>query len=92
MKRESLQEIHSDTCIVRCGLEKEISHPVVAVTGQDVELLVLLIALAPPESDIHFMKSGERKVEAKLFSTESSKKNFLFPKPFSFSMHSVAAT
>ncbi|GBM36606.1 hypothetical protein AVEN_170774-1 [Araneus ventricosus] len=57
----------ADTYIVRCGLEKAIYHPIVAITGQDEDLVVLLIALASPESNIYFMKFGKRKVEAKLF-------------------------
>ncbi|GBM12430.1 hypothetical protein AVEN_55273-1 [Araneus ventricosus] len=77
----------ADTYIVRA-----ISHPIVAITGQDVDIVVLLIALAPPESNIYFMKSGKRKVEANLFSTRKLQNSFLFPKPSSLSMHSVAAT
>ncbi|GBO05829.1 hypothetical protein AVEN_221065-1 [Araneus ventricosus] len=69
----------AETCIVRCGLEKAISHPIVVITGKDVDLVVLLIALAPPESSIYFMKSGKRKVEAKLFSTRKLRKELSFP-------------
>ncbi|GBM79494.1 hypothetical protein AVEN_57332-1 [Araneus ventricosus] len=76
----------SDTYIVI------IPHPVVAITGQNVDLVVLLIALAPPESDIYFTKPGMGRVEANFFLQESPKKNLLFPKPSSFFMHSVAAT
>ncbi|GBM08136.1 hypothetical protein AVEN_214467-1 [Araneus ventricosus] len=64
----------AETYIMRCGLEKAISQPVVVITGQDVDLVVLLIALAPPESNIYFMKSGKRKVVAKLFSTKKAPK------------------
>ncbi|GBM83557.1 hypothetical protein AVEN_74945-1 [Araneus ventricosus] len=59
----------ADTYIARCGLEKVIPYPIVAITGQEVVLIVLLIALVPPESNIYFMKPGKRKVESKLFST-----------------------
>ncbi|GBM64274.1 hypothetical protein AVEN_47231-1 [Araneus ventricosus] len=38
------------------------------------------------------MKPGKGEVEAKLFLQEGCRKNFLVPKPSSFSMHSVAAT
>ncbi|GBM16123.1 hypothetical protein AVEN_163144-1 [Araneus ventricosus] len=68
-----------DSYIVRCGLEKAISHPIVVITGQDVDLVALLIALTPPESNIYFMKSGKRKVEAKLFSTRKLQKELSFP-------------
>ncbi|GBM19719.1 hypothetical protein AVEN_874-1 [Araneus ventricosus] len=63
-----------DTYNVRCGLEKAISHSIVATTGQDVDIIVLLVALALPESNIYFMKPGKRKVEAKLFSTRKLQK------------------
>ncbi|GBL92962.1 Tigger transposable element-derived protein 4 [Araneus ventricosus] len=39
----------ADTYIVRSGLEKATSHPIVALRGQDFDLIVLLIALAPTE-------------------------------------------
>ena len=35
-----------------------------------MDLVVLLIALAPPDSNIYFLKPGRGKVEAKLFSTK----------------------
>ncbi|GBM31709.1 hypothetical protein AVEN_45631-1 [Araneus ventricosus] len=67
------------TYIVRCGLEKEISHPIVAIREQDVNLDVLLIALAAPENNIYFMKPDKRKVEYKLFSTRKLQKELSFP-------------
>ncbi|KAJ8889438.1 hypothetical protein PR048_008937 [Dryococelus australis] len=38
----------TDGSIVRCGLNKVTSHSSVVVIGEDVDLLVLLIALTPP--------------------------------------------
>ncbi|GBM96549.1 hypothetical protein AVEN_253054-1 [Araneus ventricosus] len=67
----------ADTYIVRCGLEKATSHPIVAI-GQDVDLVMLLIALTPPESSMYFMKPGKGKVEAKL-STRKRQKELSFP-------------
>ncbi|GBN27214.1 hypothetical protein AVEN_171950-1 [Araneus ventricosus] len=77
------------TYIVRCGLEKAISHPIVATTGQGVGLDVLLIALAPPESNIYFMKTGKIKVEAKLFSTRKLQKELSFPQTI-FLLHAFS--
>ncbi|GBL98264.1 hypothetical protein AVEN_174065-1 [Araneus ventricosus] len=72
---------NAETYIVRCGLEKAISYPIVVTTGQD---LLLLIALAPPESNTYFMKLGKRKVEAKLFSTRKLPKELPFPQTIFF--------
>ncbi|GBM16167.1 hypothetical protein AVEN_126437-1 [Araneus ventricosus] len=69
----------ADTYIVRCRIEKAISHPIVALTGQDVDLVVLLIALAPSDSNIYFMKPGKIKIEAKLFSTRNLQKELSLP-------------
>ncbi|GBN80368.1 hypothetical protein AVEN_190500-1 [Araneus ventricosus] len=68
----------ADSYIVRCLLEKATSHPTVAIIGEDVDLIVILIASAPPESDIYFMKPGKGKVEAKIFSTRNLQKELPF--------------
>ncbi|GBM59076.1 hypothetical protein AVEN_117514-1 [Araneus ventricosus] len=68
-----------DTYIGRCGLEKATFLPIVAITGQDVDSVVLLITLAPQESNIYFTKLGNGKVEAKLFSTRKLRKELPFP-------------
>ncbi|GBM86157.1 hypothetical protein AVEN_45493-1 [Araneus ventricosus] len=46
--------------------------------GKDVDLVVLLIALAPPEDNIYFIKPGKGKVEAKLFFTRKPQKELSF--------------
>ncbi|GBM65698.1 hypothetical protein AVEN_87121-1 [Araneus ventricosus] len=69
----------TDTYTVRCRLDKATSHTTATITGQDVDLVVLLIALAPPESNIYFMKSGKGKVGAKLFSTRKLQIKLYFP-------------
>ncbi|GBN76511.1 hypothetical protein AVEN_256199-1 [Araneus ventricosus] len=58
----------ADAYIVRYGLAKATSHNIDAIIGQKIDLVVLLIALASPESIIYFIKPGKRKVEVKLFS------------------------
>ncbi|GBO30599.1 hypothetical protein AVEN_55704-1 [Araneus ventricosus] len=58
----------ADTYIVRCGLQKTTSHPTDTIIKQGVDLVVLLITLASPKSNIYFMKPGKGKIEAKLFS------------------------
>ncbi|GBN49772.1 hypothetical protein AVEN_219771-1 [Araneus ventricosus] len=68
----------ADAYIVRCGLEKANSYPLVAITAQGVDLVVLPIALASPESNIYFIKRGNEKGEAKLFSTRKIKKRTFF--------------
>ncbi|GBM68233.1 hypothetical protein AVEN_268717-1 [Araneus ventricosus] len=71
-------KVDADTYIVRCGLEKATSHPTVAIIGEDVDLIMILIALAPAENDIYFMKPGKGKVEAKIFSTRKLQKELSF--------------
>lgn len=50
--------------IARCGLEKAtISHSGVVVVGEDVDLIVFLMVLTPPNVTIHFMKLGRKEVQ-----------------------------
>ena len=63
----------ADSVIVRCASEKAVSHQTVIIIGEDVDLVVLLIALASAENDIYFLKPGKGNVEAKLFSTRKLK-------------------
>ncbi|GBM21678.1 hypothetical protein AVEN_248506-1 [Araneus ventricosus] len=69
----------ANTYIARCELEKATSHPIVAITWQDVDLFLLRIALVLPENNIYFMKPGARKVEANLFSTRKLQEELSFP-------------
>ena len=60
----------------------------VAVIGEDVDLLVLLIALAPPATNILFVKPGRGKVESRTYSSLELQKidfaaNILFIHEFS---------
>ncbi|KAJ8876013.1 hypothetical protein PR048_023921 [Dryococelus australis] len=48
----------ADGSIVRCSLNKVTSHSSVVVIGEDVDLLVLLTALTPPDRNVYFMKPG----------------------------------
>lgn len=43
---------YADSTIVRCGLEKAAIHPAVTVIGEDVDLIVLLIAVTPSGRNI----------------------------------------
>ncbi|GBM05096.1 hypothetical protein AVEN_210805-1 [Araneus ventricosus] len=65
----------ADTYIVRSILVRESNF---SSQGKDVDLIVLLIALAPPESNIYFMKPGKGKGEAKLFFTGKLQKELSF--------------
>ncbi|GBM60035.1 hypothetical protein AVEN_147598-1 [Araneus ventricosus] len=68
----------ASTYIERNGLEKATSHPTVAIIGEDIDLIVILIALAPAESDIYFTKPGMGTVEAKIISTRKLQKELSF--------------
>ncbi|KAJ8890034.1 hypothetical protein PR048_009540 [Dryococelus australis] len=57
----------TDDSIVRCGLNKVTSHSSVVVIGEDVDLLVLLTVLTPPERNVG--KPGRENIEGKVYST-----------------------
>ncbi|KAJ8889350.1 hypothetical protein PR048_008849 [Dryococelus australis] len=59
----------TDGSIVRCGLNKVTSHSSVVAIGEDVDLLVLLIALTPPDRNVYFMKPGRGNIEDKVYYT-----------------------
>ncbi|KAG5877657.1 hypothetical protein JTB14_017574 [Gonioctena quinquepunctata] len=56
----------ADGTIVKCGLYRAAVHPAIAIVGQDVDLIVFLIGLAPPSINMNYMKPGRGKVEIKL--------------------------
>ncbi|KAJ8874720.1 hypothetical protein PR048_025586 [Dryococelus australis] len=53
---------NTDGSIVRCGLNKVTSHSSVVVTGEDVDLLVLLTALAPPDRNEAWKRNHQGQV------------------------------
>lgn len=67
----------ADTLIVTTAIELSLTAQVVIV-GEDIDLLVLLTALAPQERNIYFMKSGTGKIERKIYSSHllQSQKGF----------------
>lgn len=58
----------ADQLIATTAVEQLSEHEKVAVIGQDVDLLVLLIALTPEDKEIHFIKQGAGKVATAVFS------------------------
>ncbi|KAJ8872237.1 hypothetical protein PR048_025839 [Dryococelus australis] len=54
--------------IVRCDLNKVTSHSPVVVIGGDVDLLILLTALIPPDRNVYFMKPERGDID-KIYST-----------------------
>lgn len=54
-----------DETIVYCGLEKAAICPIVTIIGEDVDLIVLLLAFAPRVKNIFFLlKPGRGKVDS----------------------------
>ena len=62
----------ADSVIVRCALEKAASHKTLMIIGEDLNLAVLLIALASAEN-ISFLKPGKGNMEGKQFSSRKLK-------------------
>lgn len=61
----------ADRLIATTAVDQLTHHEKVAVVGQDVDLLVLLVALTPADKDIHFIKQGSGKVATTAFSTQA---------------------
>ncbi|KAJ8886881.1 hypothetical protein PR048_013093 [Dryococelus australis] len=55
--------------IERCGLNKVTSHSSVVVIGEDVDLLVLLTALTPPNRNAYVMNPGRGNIEDNVYPT-----------------------
>lgn len=60
----------ADTTIIRVVMEKAKCSCSTVVIGEDVDLLVLLIALAPKEREIKFFKAGKGNEESKTYSSK----------------------
>lgn len=57
----------NDSTIVRSAIQKYMTHPMVAIVGENVGLVALLMALALPEKAIFFIKPRRGNVETKHF-------------------------
>lgn len=55
----------ADTIIVNTAINVSSYHPKIILVGEDIDLLVLLIALTPRENNIYFLKPSSGKVEKK---------------------------
>src|SRR5690606_18969032 len=60
----------ADALIIRRALSASDEHLQVAVVGQDVDLLVILIALAPEQKNIFFIKESSGTVKRRIYSSK----------------------
>ncbi|KAJ8933618.1 hypothetical protein NQ314_013908 [Rhamnusium bicolor] len=60
----------ADTLIVRTALMKSFTCDKVAIVGEDVDLLVLLMAVTPAEQNILLVKPSHGKVARKVYSSQ----------------------
>jgi len=65
----------ADTLIVILLINVSSYHPKSILVGEDIDLLVLLIALTPRENNIYFLKPISGKIEKKMYSTEYIQKH-----------------
>ncbi|KMQ87542.1 hypothetical protein RF55_13146 [Lasius niger] len=78
----------ADVLIIETALKQACRNTTVVV-GEDVDLLVILIARTPIDKEIFFLKPGKGKVERKIYSSrsfdehKSSKDHILFLHAFS---------
>ena len=79
----------ADTLIVNTAIEEASTTDSVTIVGEDVDLLVILTALAGSKHNIYFLKQGKGKTKNKLYTQASMKygsdikDNILFLHPFS---------
>lgn len=59
----------ADTLIFKTAIEKSEENANVAIIGEDVDLMVLLMALTPPERQILIIKPSHGNVERKVYSS-----------------------
>lgn len=64
----------ADCTIIRTAIEKAANNSVTAVVGEDVDLIVLLMALTPSAKEIFFVKPGRGKMETRIFSSQELQK------------------
>ena len=79
----------ADTLIVSTAVDMAKHNEVVAIVGEDTDLLVLLTALAPPSSNIFLLKPGKGATGNTIYSpsnfklSQGVKENILFLHAFS---------
>lgn len=59
----------ADLCVVETAI-KESQGTSAIVVGQDIDLLVLIIHLAPTETEISFLKEGKGKTKSRIYSSQ----------------------
>jgi len=60
----------ADTTIVRCAIDKATSNSkTTVIIGEDIDLVILLIALAPQGANMFFVKPARGNLEMKTYST-----------------------
>ena len=70
-----IAEDDADLLIINKAIQKS-SNIQVTVVGEDVDLLVLLIALTPENKNIYFLKPGSGKIAKKVFSSNDLQKQY----------------
>lgn len=78
----------ADTLIAATAINKSLDGGNIVIIGEDIDLLVLLTALAPIQQDILFVKPSHGKTETRIYSSKDSQKlglknNILFIHAFS---------
>ncbi|KMQ90383.1 hypothetical protein RF55_9871 [Lasius niger] len=82
----------ADLLIIQTAIEKSHRHDSVVIVGQDIDLLVLLIALTPENKDIRFWREAQGNIKERKYSSrniqlskvlKNSKETVLFAHAFS---------
>lgn len=82
----------ADVLIVQTAIKEAYNNPTVVVVGQDVDLLILIIALCPLDKDIRFLRDIQGNIKERAYSSldlqnpevlHNCKRNILFAHAFS---------
>lgn len=81
-------QVDADVLIIETTIEEAYARKTVIV-GEDVDLLVILIARTPSQKHIFFLKPGKGNVDTKIYSSTNSMNHYNFGREHILFLHAV---
>lgn len=78
----------ADVLIIKTAIEEAYTRKTIIV-GEDVDLLVILIARTPSQKQLFFLKPGKGKVDTKIYSSTNSIDHYNFGREHILFLHAV---